>query len=115
MKISQLSHVIGISSHTIRYYEKIGLLDHPQKDLSGHRFYNSKSVKIANWVTCLKKSGMSLEKIKEYSSAYKNNEENKITELLEVHLSKLKIQQENIDHNISVTENKLKKLKNNLT
>lgn len=115
MKIAQLSKEIGISTFTIRYYEKIGLLDKPQKDQSGHRNYGIKDVEIANWITCLKKSGMPLEKIKEYTNAYKNNENNKVSELLEIHLIKLKSQQKDLKHYIAVTVDKLKKLKRPLT
>ncbi len=109
MKIAQLSQEIGVSKFTIRYYEKIGLLDKPQKDQSGHRNYGIKDVEIANWITCLKKSGMPLEKIKEYTRAYKNNENKKVSELLEIHLIKLKSQQKDLEHYISVTVNKSKK------
>ena len=111
MKIAQLSQEIGISRYTIRYYEKIGLLEKPKKDQSGHRIYSVKDVEIANWVSCLKKSGMALEKIKEYGKAYKNNDHKKVSKLLEIHLLRLKSQQTDLDHYISVTENKLIKLK----
>ena len=115
MKIGELSQTIGLSTHTIRYYEKLGLLDVPTKDDSGHRFYNHKDVDIANWVTCLKKSGMSLEKIKIYTKAYKNDELTKVSELLEIHMDKLKQQQIDIEHYMDVTQKKLKDLKNRLT
>ena len=115
MKIGQLSDRIGLSPHTIRYYEKLGLLDKPSKDSSGHRHYSHSDIEIANWVTCLKKSGMSLEKIKHYSKAYKNDEFVKLSELLELHLINLKSQQKDLIHYIEVTENKLNKLKNSLT
>ncbi len=115
MKIGELSQTIGLSTHTIRYYEKLGLLDAPTKDDSGHRFYNHKDVDIANWVTCLKKSGMSLEKIKVYTNAYKKDEFKKVSELLDIHLCKLKAQQEDIEHYIDVTKKKLKDLNKRLT
>jgi len=115
MKIGQLSKSIDISTYTIRYYEKIGLLNKPFKDDSGHRVYDKKDVELINWVTCLKKSGMSLERIKEYTEAYRNDEDNKVAELLELHLQKLKTQQIDLQHYIDVTEKKLKNLKNRLT
>ena len=111
MKIAQLSQKSGLSKFTIRYYEKIKLLDKPQKDQSGHRDYGAKDIEIVNWVTCLKKSGMPLEKIKTYTKAYKNNDTNIVSELLDIHLMKLKRQQKDIEHYIEITEKKLKKLK----
>lgn len=115
MKIGQLSKNIGLSTHTIRYYEKLGLLHKPVKDLSGHRMYNKEDVDLANWVTCLKKSGMSLEKIKEYTHAYRYDNNFKVTELLEIHLVKLKSQQKDLEHYVEVTVKKLEKLKSRLT
>jgi len=115
MKIGELSQTIGLSTHTIRYYEKLGLLDAPSKDDSGHRFYNHRDVDIANWVTCLKKSGMSLEKIKVYTKAYKKNELKQVSELLELHMGKLKQQQKDLKHYMDVTNKKLNDIKNRLT
>ncbi|MBL4659599.1 MAG: MerR family transcriptional regulator [Alcanivoracaceae bacterium] len=115
MKIGQLSKSIDISTFTIRYYEKIGLLNQPLKDESGHRVYDKKDLELINWVTCLKKSGMSLERIKEYTKAYRNDEDNKVAKLLELHLQKLKTQQIDLQHYIDVTVKKLKNLKNRLT
>ena len=108
MKIGELSNKSGLSTHTIRYYEKIGLFHKAQKDRSGHRNYNPIDLDLVNWVTCLKKSGMSLQKIKEYVDANKNIE---LAQILEIHLSKLKQQQIDIAHYIEVTENKLNSIK----
>lgn len=110
MKIGQLSKVVGLSTHTIRYYEKLGLLPQPQKDPSGHRFYDVKDIELINWVTCLKKSGMSLERIKIYNSAFKDHDKKQLIELLSLHLNRLKEQQIDLQHYIEVTENKLKNL-----
>jgi DNA-binding transcriptional MerR regulator len=111
MKIGELSQTIGLSTHTIRYYEKLGLLNRPSKDDSGHRFYNHKDIDLANWVTCLKKSGMSLKKIKVYTNAYKKDDYAKVSELLELHLMKLVDQQKDIKHYVEVTKKKINDLK----
>jgi hypothetical protein len=55
---------------------------------------------------------MSLNKIKEYSYAFRFKENNKLAELLAIHLVKLKSQSVDIAHYIDVTEEKLKRLKN---
>jgi len=111
MKIGQLSQKIGLSTYTIRYYEKIGLLQQPQKNDSGHRVYTHKDVELINWVSCLKKSGMSLERIKEYAQAFWGDENAKLEQLLDLHLEKLKSQQLDLEHYIEVTVHKLQKLR----
>jgi len=111
MKIGQLSEVTGLSTYTIRYYEKMGLLHKAEKNSSGHRVYNSTDLELMNWVTCLKKSGMPLQKIKEYVNAYQNKENMTLAKILELHLTKLKTQKTDIEHYIDVTSEKLNKLK----
>ncbi|WP_202862878.1 MerR family DNA-binding transcriptional regulator [Microbulbifer sp. A4B17] len=37
MKIGQVSEQTGLSAHTIRFYEKQGLICRVKKDSSGHR------------------------------------------------------------------------------
>lgn len=111
MKIGELSAKVALSAHTIRYYEKMGLLEKASKDLSGHRYYDEKDVDLINWVTCLKKSGMPLEKIKRYAKAYRENERQTVVELLEQHLNKLLTQQVDITHYIDVTQRKLNNMR----
>ncbi len=111
MKIGQFSRESELSPHTIRYYEKIGLLQKADKDDSGHRIYDEADLDLINWVTCLKKSGMPLQKIKRYVEAYRHNNNSEVTEILGLHLVKLKAQQVDIEHYIDVTKKKLSQLK----
>ncbi|KZM42112.1 MerR family transcriptional regulator [Marinomonas sp. SBI22] len=111
MKIADVSRKTGLSAHTIRYYEKQGLVKTPAKDASGHRAFSEKEVELLNWVACLKKSGMSLNKIKAYVAAFEADDSPLATDILEQHLLKLKNQQEDIHHYIDVTSEKIKRLK----
>lgn len=43
MKISMFSQLTGVSVHTLRYYEKIGLLS-ISRDGSGHRCYTETDI-----------------------------------------------------------------------
>lgn len=111
MKIADVSRKTGLSAHTIRYYEKQGLVNAPVKDVSGHRAFTEKEVELLNWVACLKKSGMSLSKIKTYVAAFEGDDNGLATDILEEHLIKLKQQAEDIHHYIDVTDIKIKRLK----
>ncbi len=110
MRIGELSKETGISTHTVRYYEKMGLLDKAGKNSSGHRVYNKTDLDLINWVVCLKKSGMPLEKIKLYVKAYKENDTDIVSEMLELHLKKLQQQHEDVLHYIEVTAIKLNRI-----
>lgn len=115
LKIGQLSEQAGLSTYTIRYYEKMGLIEKPTKDSSGHRHYEIDDLKLINWVSCLKNSGMPLQKIREYTAAYRAGKETVLAEILSLHLNKLRTQQEDIEHYIDVTSEKLGRLKKRLT
>ena len=112
MKIGQFSKKSGLTNYTIRYYEKIGVLDKPDIDDSGHRDYKQSDLELINWVSCLKNSGMSLQKIKEYSQAFRKKDTLKVVEILELHFFKLIAKKKDIDHYIEVTKEKLLNLKN---
>ncbi len=63
MKIGELSRRSGLSIHTIRYYEKIGLMRKKTKDSSGHREYSEYDVEWIGFLNCLKATEMSLDRI----------------------------------------------------
>lgn len=115
VKIGELSKIANVSTHTIRYYEKTGLLDTPKKDHSGHRYYNENDVDLINWVICLKKSNMPLNFIKEYIQAYNNKQSAKLIKMLEIHLKKLTIQKVEVEHYLEVTTKKLNSSEKRLT
>lgn len=111
MRIGELSKRAATSAHTIRYYEKQGLLPRPMVDASGHRQYSPSDVELLNWVICLKHSGMSLSDIKAYSGAHQRGDKALMTTMLERHVGKLQQQQRDIAHYLEVTSRKLHRLK----
>lgn len=66
MKIGEFSALTGLSAHTLRYYEKIGLLM-VQRDSSGHRHYSSKELEWIAFINRLRQTNMPLEKIRQYA------------------------------------------------
>ncbi|MBQ3358806.1 MAG: MerR family transcriptional regulator [Microbacterium sp.] len=59
----------GLSEHTLRYYERIGLLGRIARDRSSrHRYYSeSDAVKVVT-LACLRATGMSIEQMRRYVS-----------------------------------------------
>ncbi|MBN1404234.1 MAG: MerR family transcriptional regulator [Opitutales bacterium] len=64
--INEFSKIVGLSAHTLRYYEKIGILPRIQRDWSGNRLYNEDDAHWVGFIKCLKSTGMPIEKIREY-------------------------------------------------
>ena len=66
MKIGRLSELTGLSIDTLRYYEKIGLIDPPYRQ-GGQRLYDPDAVRWIDFLKALKATGMSLEDMKRYA------------------------------------------------
>lgn len=67
MNIQKFSKVTNVSSYTIRYYEKIGLLKNISRNSSGHRWFTEKDVIWIEFIKRLKDTGMPLDNIKKYA------------------------------------------------
>lgn len=64
MNIRKVSQKTGLSAHTLRYYEKIGLLVNVKRDHKGHRFYSDKDLVWIEFIKRLKATSMPLAEIK---------------------------------------------------
>ena len=63
----------GLSEHTLRYYERIGLLDSVKRDnTSGHRRYTAEDVQKIEALACLRTTGMSIEDMRTYFALLKD-------------------------------------------
>jgi DNA-binding transcriptional MerR regulator len=81
-----------VSSHTIRYYEKIGLLGDVQRLPNGHRYFTDKDVKWIGFVQRLKETGMPLDQIHRYAELRTQGDSTLLArqKLLEAHAHTLK-------------------------
>ncbi len=61
--IGDVSKEIGVSIHTLRYYEKIGLLPHITKDEGGRRRYEPKDIDRVRFIKRAKRMKFSLSEI----------------------------------------------------
>jgi DNA-binding transcriptional MerR regulator len=67
MKIGDLARQTGLSVHTIRYYEKIGLLSYASRNQSRHREYDDSIIVWIEFIGRLKASGMPIKDILQYA------------------------------------------------
>nr|WP_145160046.1 MerR family transcriptional regulator [Paenibacillus terrae] len=70
--IKQTAELTGLSEDTIRYYEKIKLLPPPDRKDNGHRVYRRKDIHTIKLISCLKKTGISLEAMRPFLKASGN-------------------------------------------
>ncbi|MBR4193618.1 MAG: MerR family transcriptional regulator [Oscillospiraceae bacterium] len=61
--IQEVSKITGLSAHTLRFYEKEGLLGSVERGPSGFRQYTDGDLEVLSGIRCLKNTGMSLQEI----------------------------------------------------
>jgi len=66
MKIAEVSERYGISSDTLRYYERIGLIPPVNRNESGIRDYREIDVKRVEFIKCMRSAGLPIEVLIEY-------------------------------------------------
>lgn len=74
MKIGELSRRSGLSVDTLRYYEKLGLIDPPWRE-GGWRSYDSAIIVWVTFLKMLKATGMPLSDIEAYARLRRRGDE----------------------------------------
>lgn len=68
--IGQVAKKTGLTAHTLRYYQKEGLLPFLQKSSSGLRVFSDNDLGWLGLIECLKETGMPLKDIRQYIDWY---------------------------------------------
>ncbi|WP_281869964.1 MerR family transcriptional regulator [Brevibacillus parabrevis] len=111
--IGQVAELTGVSSYTLRYYEKIGLLPPLKRNSGGIREYSDLDIRFVHFLNSLKKTGMSLEditgcivdKMSEGQNVHPSIE--KRIEILTKHLERMEAQRKELEQIISLAKEKL--------
>ena len=61
--IQEVSKKTGLTAHTLRYYEKEGLLPDVDRTQGGFRQYTDEDLERLGLICCLKNTGMSIQEI----------------------------------------------------
>ena len=61
--IQDVSNKTGLSTHTLRYYEKEGLISGVERSPGGFRQYSEEDLERLGLICCLKNTGMSIQEI----------------------------------------------------
>lgn len=67
MNVQEFAARVALSPHTVRYYEKLGLLISIKRDANGHRRFAEQDVAWLEFILRLKNTGMSLADILRYA------------------------------------------------
>ena len=61
--IQEVSSKTGLTAHTLRYYEKEGLISDVERSQGGFRQYTDEDLERLGLICCLKNTGMSIQEI----------------------------------------------------
>jgi DNA-binding transcriptional MerR regulator len=76
LTIQQMAARSGLSEYTLRYYEKVGLIEPiPRDKSSGHRRYSAQTVQKVEALACLRACGFSLDDLRRYLQLWERGNE----------------------------------------
>jgi len=104
LSISDAADATGLTVHTLRYYERAGLmLDPVERAPSSHRRYTEDEIRWVTLLTRLRATGMPIRRIRDYADLVRagdGNEDERLA-LLEAHrtavLEQLEVMRANLD------------------
>ena len=113
MNIQNVSRITGLSTHTLRYYEKIGLLLNIKRDSKGYRDFFERDLVWIELIKRLKATNMPHNEIKKFARLRSRGDStiNKRLEILQNHqarvqrqMNELLIHQEKIKNKLNCVE-----------
>ncbi len=75
LTIQEVAQATGLSAHTLRYYERIGLIHPIDRGQNTHRRYTSDDVGWIDFLTKLRATGMSIKDMQRYAELQRRGEE----------------------------------------
>jgi DNA-binding transcriptional MerR regulator len=66
MKIAEVSQQYAISTDTLRYYERVGLIPPVNRNGSGIRDYNELDLRRVDFIKCMRSAGLPIEVLINY-------------------------------------------------
>jgi len=110
----EVSEQFGLSSDTLRYYERIGLIPPVNRNGSGIRDYSELDLRRVEFIKCMRSAGLPVEVLIEYVGLVQQGDKTIgarkeiLVEQRELLLAKMKEMQKTLDvlnHKIEVYEN----------
>ncbi|MFB5676907.1 MerR family transcriptional regulator [Paenibacillus terreus] len=64
--INEVAAMCDVTAHTLRFYDKEGLLPFVGRNGAGNRIFSERDLGIVKFICCLKNTGMPIKEIKKY-------------------------------------------------
>lgn len=109
LSIQQFAEITGVSQHTLRYYERIGLILDIARSQSGHRRYKQDDIEWVAFLKHLKTTGMPLAQMQKFAELRKKGDgtAKQRREMLEAHRETVEKQIAALNDCLSVIDSKI--------
>jgi DNA-binding transcriptional MerR regulator len=109
LTIAEAAERAGISAHTIRYYERAGLLAPIERTDSGHRRFAAEDIEWIVVITKLRATGMPIRRIREYAELVREGDGNELERLalLESHREEVLRRLDEVQQNLELVDYKI--------
>lgn len=110
MTIAEAAERTGLTAHTLRYYERDGLMRTPvRRSASGHRAYDEADLAWISLISRLRATGMPIREVKRYADLVRagaGNEAERL-ELLRDHRERVLRQLDDVRDHLSAIDHKV--------
>jgi DNA-binding transcriptional MerR regulator len=109
MTVADAAREAGVSAHTLRYYERAGLLRPVERNGSGHRRFTTEDVEWVVIITRFRSTGMPIRLIREYAKlvwAGEGNERERLA-IMEAHREQVLERLAEIERNLELIDYKI--------
>jgi DNA-binding transcriptional MerR regulator len=109
LTVAEAARAAGVTAHTLRYYERAGLLPHVERNGSGHRRFSEEDIEWVVMVTRLRATGMPIRAIRQYAELVRAGEGNEAERLalLEEHRERVVAQLADVQRNLELVDFKI--------
>jgi DNA-binding transcriptional MerR regulator len=109
LTIQQVAEATGLSEHTLRYYERIGLIHAINRAENGHRRYSPDDVGWIDFLNKLRATGMSIQQMQRYAELQREGDSTlpERLEMLKAHRSQVEAQLDELYDHLKVIRYKV--------
>ncbi len=109
LTIAEAAEQTGLTAHTLRYYERDGLMLSVDRSTIGHRRYNEGDLEWIGMITRLRRTGMPIRDVRRYAELVRAGEgtEAERMEILQRHREQVRAELEETRQHLALIDRKI--------
>lgn len=112
LTVREAAAFTGLSAHTLRYYERAGLLEPIARNANGHRRYVRGDLERLQFLHCLRETGMPIRRMQEYAALTREGQATLDVriELLASYRNDVRARITELEHSLQIIDAKIDRL-----